>query len=124
MNAFPVAEFSCLPLSFEVICGLLDCGKNCLPEPLGCLHLGLSSQLVVVGELVPGLGRHAALDGSGWVRVKTYVRRIVIEFETFTVDVKSDVLVCKVTVELLTGFLQEAAKRMYIQCLHLNLFRD
>lgn len=94
VNSFPVTEFSGLTLSLEIVCRFLNGGKNCFPQPLGCLHLGLSPQLVVVRELIPGLRGHATLHGSGGVWMETNVRGIVVQFEAFAVDIKCDVFVC------------------------------
>lgn len=93
VNSFPVTEFSGLTLSLEIVCRFLNGGKNCFPQPLGCLHLCLSPQLVVVGELVPGLGSHATLHGSGGVWMEANVGGIVVQFQAFTVDIKCDVFV-------------------------------
>lgn len=106
VNSFPVTEFSGLTLSLEIVCRFLNGGKNCFPQPLGCLHLRLSPQLVVVGELVPGLGSHATLHGSGGVWMEANVGGIVVQFEAFTVDIKCDVFVRQIAVQLLTSFLQ------------------
>lgn len=105
MNPLSVAELGCLPLSLQIVSRLLDRREYRLSQPLGRLHLRFSPQLVVVGELVPGFRCHAALHGAGGVRVKTYVCRVVIKFETFTVNVESNILVGQVTIQLLPCFL-------------------